>query len=137
MEPFMKDMQVFPGMPEVIRKLHAEGHELFIVSSNSARNIRVFLKHHNIHKEFFQIYGGVFIFGKAATLRKLMKEHSIELDNAVYVGDELRDMQASESLKMRVVGVTWGFARPGVLQATKPMAIAETPDELLRILEEI
>ncbi|HEX7633000.1 MAG TPA: HAD hydrolase-like protein [Candidatus Saccharimonadales bacterium] len=137
MEPFMKDMRAFKGMPEVIRKLHAEGHELFIVSSNSAKNVGVFLKRHNIHKEFFQIYGGVFIFGKAATLRKLLKDHSIELKNAVYVGDELRDMQAAESLKMRAVGVLWGFARPGVLESTKPFAVAATPDDLLRVLEEI
>jgi phosphoglycolate phosphatase len=33
MHDAMKSVKPFDGMPEVIRKLHAEGHELFVVSS--------------------------------------------------------------------------------------------------------
>src|SRR5947209_2546445 len=45
----------FAGMPEVIEKVHAEGHELFMLSSNSVRNVRQFLRHHNLYKYFLEI----------------------------------------------------------------------------------
>lgn len=132
----MKHVEPFEGMPEVIRKLHAEGHELFMLSSNTVRNIHVFLHDHELHEYFLEVYGGIGLFGKAPSLRRLLKDQRIEVENAVYIGDELRDVQAAKSIGIRVIAVTWGFARPSALKATKPTAVAKDPQELLRILEE-
>jgi HAD superfamily hydrolase (TIGR01549 family) len=137
MEPYLKDLKPFQGMPELIEKLHAEGHELFIISSNTVRNMRIFLRHHKLQESFLEIYGGIVVFGKAPALRKLLKEQNIEKGNAIYIGDELRDVQSAQSLKLRVVAVTWGFARPESLRALKPTAVADTPAELMSILENI
>src|SRR4051812_17898965 len=63
-------LKPFEGMPDLIRKLHAEGHELFLLSSNSLRNVRKFLHHHNLHKYFLEVYGGVGLFDKAPALRR-------------------------------------------------------------------
>lgn len=133
----MNKMQPFPGMPELIRKLHAEGHELFIVSSNSVNNIHKFLHHHNLHTYFLEVYGGISIFGKAPALRKLFKEQSIETKDAVYIGDELRDIQASQAVNLRVVAVTWGFAEKNDLINLNPTALVDSPAELMTFLEEV
>ena len=45
MNQAMGQVKPFDGMPEVIRKLHAEGHELFIVTNNTVPNIHKFLHH--------------------------------------------------------------------------------------------
>lgn len=127
----------FDGMPEVIRKLHAEGHELFILSHNTVNNIHTFLHHYKLHTYFLEVYGGVRLFGKSAVLRRLLKEQSIEKENALYIGDELRDVQAAQSIKLRVIAVTWGFARPADLEARAPTALANEPTDLIRILEEL
>lgn len=137
MQTKMKRVQPFEGMPAVIKKLHAEGHELFMVSSNTVRNLHAFLHDHQLHTYFLEIYGGVGLFSKAPTLRRLLKEQKLEKKDAVYVGDETRDVQAAQSVDMRVVAVTWGFAQPTKLKALKPTAVANNPDELLRVLEEI
>jgi phosphoglycolate phosphatase len=130
-------MKPFAGMSEVIKKLHAEGHELFIVSSNSVRNIRVFLKHHHLQEYFVEIYGGVEIFGKATMFHKLLRDNNLKIDQTISVGDETRDMEAAHSIGMRAVGVTWGFARETDLAGMKPIAIAQQPKQLLSFLEEI
>lgn len=127
----------FDGMPEVIKKLHAEGHELFILSHNTVANVHTFLRHYKLHTYFLEIYGGVGLFGKAPALRRLLKEQKLKKENALYVGDELRDVQAAQSINMRVIAVTWGFARSADLEALEPTALAEHPDGLLRILEEL
>jgi phosphoglycolate phosphatase len=127
----------FDGMPEVIRKLHAEGHELFIVSSNNLANVRAFLHRYDLHEYFLEIYGGVGLFGKAPALRRLLKEHSLELADSMYIGDEVRDAEAAQSIRMRIISVLWGFARHADLRALHPTAVAETPDDIIRIIEEL
>ena len=137
MEVTMNKMQPFAGMPELIRKVHAEGHELFIVSSNSVKNIHKFLHHHHLHTYFLEVYGGVSIFGKAPALRQLFKEQNIEAKDAIYVGDELRDIQACKSVGLRIVAVSWGFANKQELENLKPTAIVDSPNDLMSYLEEI
>jgi phosphoglycolate phosphatase len=133
----MSHLDAFDGMPELVRKLHNEGHELFILSTNSTRNVRRFIHAQKIHKYFLQIYGGVGMFGKAPALRQLLRDQNIETDNAVYVGDEMRDIEAAQSIGLRGIAVTWGFASRSNLASTKPMAMADTPDELMSLLQEI
>jgi phosphoglycolate phosphatase len=137
MKGVIKRLQPFSGITTVIEKLHAEGHELFIVSSNSVQNVKTFLHHHGLHTYFLEIYGGVGLFGKAPALRKLLRDQHLESKNAVYIGDELRDVQAAQSIKLPIIAVTWGFARPADLEALKPTALATTPSELVQLLEEL
>ena len=137
MGPSMRQIKPFVGMPEIIQKLHAEGHELFIVSTNTVRNVRTFLHHRDLHKYFLEIYGGVGLFSKAPALRKLLRANSILMSDAIYVGDELRDVEAAQSLGLRVIAVSWGFSRFSDLESHNPSALAESPEQLLKLLEEI
>lgn len=133
----VKYVKPFEGIADTIEKLHAEGHELFIVSSNTVKNIHEFLHSHDLHTYFLEVYGGAGLFGKAPALRKLLKEQQLDRKDAMYVGDELRDVQAARHIDLRVIAVTWGFARPADLEALKPTALAKDPADLMRILEEL
>ena len=137
MHKTIRTLRSFKGMPELIRKLHAEGHELFVLSSNSRRNVNHFLHAHKIRRYFVEVYGGVGMFSKASALRHLFKEQNLDIARAVYVGDELRDVQAAKSIGLKAIAVTWGFANLEDLKAAQPAGMASTPDELMRILEEI
>jgi len=128
-------IEPFSGVDDILQKLHSEGHELFIVSSNSLVTIRKFLHKHHLHTYFPEIYGGVGIFGKAPVLRRVLNEQHLERGNTIYVGDETRDIMAAQSIDLQVIAVTWGFANPEALRALKPTAIAETPADLMSILE--
>ena len=130
-------LEPFKGMPELIRKLHAEGHELFIVSSNSVYNVHSFLHRHKLHTNFLEIYGGISIFGKAPALRHLMKDQNLDKKDCVYIGDELRDIEASQAVGIKVIAVTWGFAKTTDITRLKPTKIVKTPQELLEVLEEV
>ena len=133
----IEHIQPFTGMPEVIHKLHAEGHELFILSSNNVHNVRTFLKRHGLRTYFLEIYGGVGLFGKAPALRRLIKEHQLDLRACLYIGDELRDVEAAQSLKLRVIAVSWGFAKLSDLQDARPTKLATEPAELLALIEDL
>jgi phosphoglycolate phosphatase len=133
----IKHLHPFEGMPEVIAKLHAEGHELFILSTNSISNIHQFLHQHKLHTYFLEIYGGVGMFGKAPALRRLLREQNIDVADAFYIGDELGDVQAAHSIGLHVIAVTWGFARRRTLEAADTIGLADDPVDIIRILEEL
>lgn len=137
MHRVISKVKPFEDMPETLKKLHAEGHELFILSHNTVANIHAFLHHYELHTYFLETYGGVGLFGKSSVLRRLLKEQNLEKEDALYIGDELRDVQAAQSIKLRVIAVTWGFARPADLEALEPTALAAEPADLIRIMEEL
>jgi phosphoglycolate phosphatase len=137
MHKVINKVKPFEGMQDVIEKLHAEGHELFIVSHNTVGNIHAFLHHYELHKYFLEIYGGAGLFGKARYLKNLLKEQNLEVADAFYIGDEVRDVKAAKRANIRVIAVTWGFAKPADLEAMQPTALAEKPADIIRILEEL
>lgn len=57
-----------------------------------------------------------------------------EIANSVYIGDTTHDMQAGNGGGARSIGVTWGAATVERLLAENPVAIANTPQELRRLL---
>lgn len=132
-----KLLQPYEDMAELIRQLHEEGHQLYLLSSNNSRNIRIFLEAHELDSYFIKIYGSIGMFSKAPALRRLLKKHNIETTDAVYVGDEMRDLVAAQSIGLRAISVTWGFARRGELGALKPTALVDTPAELAVALKKI
>ena len=137
MKQAIKHIDAFAGMTELVQKLHAEGHELFVLSTNSPTNINNFLKNKKINDYFLEVYGGVGVFSKASALKQLLKEQNLDIKQAVYVGDEVRDVEAAQSIGLRAIAVTWGFARRDSLVKLGPAALADTPAQLTSILEEL
>ncbi len=133
----LKEIAPFKGMPGVIEKLNAEGHELFIMSSNSKRNIKKFLKQHHLSTYFVDIKGGVGVFGKPRALRRLLRGNSLDIAASFYIGDETRDVEAAQAVGTRSIAVLWGFARGEALVNHQPSATAAQPDDIIKILEEI
>lgn len=137
MNPAMRRIEPFEGMPEVVRALHKDGHQLFILSTNTVRNIRKFLRHYELEGYFEEVYGGVGMFGKAPALRRLLREQQVEIRKAVYVGDELRDAMAARSIGLRIVAVSWGFARLTDLKAQGALGLAKKPADILRLIAKL
>lgn len=137
MSPAMKNIEPFDGMPDVLRELQAGHHKLFILSTNTTRNINKFLRRHGLERRFVHVYGGVGMFGKAPALRRLLREQHIETRKAIYVGDELRDVQAARSLGLRVIAVAWGFARSTDLKAQGAAGLAKKPADIARLIKKL
>lgn len=133
MSPAMKNVEPFGGMTDVIKELRSKRHRLFILSTNTTRNINKFLRHHGLEKHFVHVYGGVGMFGKAPALRRLLREQHIESLKAIYIGDETRDVMAAKSLGVHAIAVTWGFAREADLKAEGADGVAKRPRDLIRL----
>lgn len=128
-------VDIFPGMSELIRKLHEEGHTLYVVSSNSVRNIRPFLKRYGLNKQFKHLYGNAGLLGKGRLLKLVAKRNHLHLDETIYIGDEVRDIEAAKKAGMRIISVTWGYNTEAVLRDHLPDFIAVKPTDILTAIK--
>ena len=130
------ELQAFPGLPEVLAALHERGHVMYILSSNSAENINVFLRQQGMAAYFSAIYGNVGLFSKARTMRKVIRTNRIEKADCIYIGDEARDVHAAVRVGMACIAVSWGYNTPLALRTAGADEVAATPQDLLRLLED-
>ncbi len=133
---FIGSAEPFPGIEEMIRSLKAQGYVLSIVSSNTSRNINSFLAAHDLEL-FDHICCTSSLFGKHRTIKQALKELGIKSSQAVYVGDELRDINACKKVPIRIIAVSWGYDHLSLLQQGEPDLVAHTPAEIESLLGEL
>jgi phosphoglycolate phosphatase len=126
-------MQLFKGLAEVLNTLKNKGFVLCIVTSNGRDNVEQIIKRNKI--DIFQyIYSDSSMFGKDAVLRKFMKQHGVAKEDILYIGDEIRDIQACQKVGIKVAAVTWGFNSKEGLVKYHPDFLIDKPVELLKII---
>ncbi len=133
---FIGSAEPFPGIEELIHNLKAQGLVLSIVSSNTAKNIKSFLEAHNLEL-FDHLLCTSSLFGKHRTINQALRELGIASVEAVYIGDELRDITACKKVPIRIIAVSWGYDHLSLLQEGKPDFLAHTPSEITQILTEL
>ncbi len=123
----------FPEIPEVIIELKASTQHLGILTSNSAENVERFLKSHDMeHFEF--VSSAKKLLGKAKYLKAILKTFSLKHDEVLYVGDEIRDIEAAHAVEIPVAAVTWGFNAAEALEGAMPDFLINSPRELFDIV---
>ena len=132
----MGKLTLMPGMKETLEQLHEEGYVLGILTSNSKENVEEFLERNKL-EVFDFIYSSGSIFGKAGKMRKLLLAHGLSPDDIVYVGDEIRDIEAARKSGVRIISVTWGFNSEKSLRAQNPDFVVSKPKELVTVLEKL
>lgn len=129
----MKDIRAFQYLPQVIRQLHAQGVPMYILSTNSQANIELFLKTNKMDGCFTRIYGDIGLRAKSSALKKIMRKEKLKRGDCVYIGDEVRDIEAAHKAKVTSVGVTWGFNNAQAIKNAAPDIIVNKPKDLLKI----
>jgi phosphoglycolate phosphatase len=122
-------IRLFDGIDAVLRQLHERGGQLGIVSSNSEANVRTVLGPATA-KLFRHYECGISLLGKASKLRRATKLAGIPIENALYVGDEIRDFEAAEKIGMPFGAVGWGMATVSAFEKRGPCAIFRTLSEM-------
>lgn len=128
----MNEIKPYDGMIELLNDLSKE-YKLFIVSSNSASNIKVFTKQYQLNV-FEKVYGRAKYLKKEKILKRLLKKYEFNNDEVIYIGDETRDVVSCKRMEMKVVSVTWGFDSETKLANEKPTYIAHDMEMLRKYL---
>lgn len=120
------------SIPAVLEELRPLLSAIGIISSNSKKNIKIFLKSHSFAPMDFVVSSP--IFTKADKIRRAVRKFRLEAETSLYIGDELRDIHAARAAGLRIAAVTWGFNSPSALETAKPDYMIDDFSELLEIV---
>jgi len=120
---------LFDGVDGLLRTLSDRGATLALVTSNSYENVARILGPENAGL-FRHVECGASLFGKRARFRKVLQRSGIPRDEALCVGDEIRDLEAARSAGIPFGAVTWGYTREDSLRALAPAEVFTTLDEI-------
>jgi phosphoglycolate phosphatase len=130
-----ENLPLQPGIADMLATLHANGIRLGILSSNREDNIRACLKTHGVEHYFEFILGYPKLFGKARALRRILKAEKIPREEVIYIGDELRDIEAARKARIACAAVSWGWHVPEMLEEAMPVAMLRSPTDLVVMIE--
>jgi phosphoglycolate phosphatase len=117
------------GIPMVLKSLYEKGIKMHIASSSSDEIIKEFIKNNKI--DYFDLIKGSNGFlGKKRIIGEILNEGKILPENAIYIGDEIRDIESAKKAGIKVASVTWGFNNKNSLEKYEPDYLLEKPEEL-------
>ena len=129
------EMSLFPGVKELVLDLKRWGIRLGILTSNSRENVKKFLQAQNLDVFDF-IHAEQNFFGKNWALLHLLKKFNLKKEEVIYVGDEVRDIEACQKVNIAVIAVSWGFHRRKLLEDKLPTYLVDSPDEIRAIVSD-
>ena len=125
----MNEVEPQKDIIKLIKILKAKGYSLGILSSNSKSNIKIFLKNYELSQCFNFIVTSKNIFSKHRAMNRIIQKQEF-----IYVGDEIRDIQASKRVDVVSIAVTWGFNKKDALEKQNPDYIIDRPFQILDII---
>ena len=128
------ELNVLSESPVLIKKLNEAGYELGILTSNSYKTVTAFLKKYELDSYFSFLRTDVSLFGKKKALAKSKK---ILNKKIIYIGDELRDIEACRKNEIPIVSIPWGLNSFESLEEHNPGLVAKTADEAFALIQKL
>ncbi|MDX6592139.1 MAG: pyrophosphatase PpaX [Gaiellales bacterium] len=128
-------LRVFPGVPEMLERLHASGARLGVVTAKIRPTLELGFEHARLDTSLFDV-----IVAKEDTeshkpepepLLLALRLLGAEPADAIYVGDSPFDIQAAHAAGVAAAAAAWGeiFSRD-VLVAERPHRVFDSPAEV-------
>jgi phosphoglycolate phosphatase len=127
-------LKLFPGLPAALAAVHAGGVRLGVLSSNREDNIRRCLRANGAEEFFSFVVGYPKLFGKGKALRRILRAERLDRSALLYVGDEVRDVEAARKAGVAVAAVTWGFHAESILRDARPDHVVTEPGQLAELV---
>ena len=128
----------YPGIRELLQKLKADGHTLYVATSKPETTSVEILEHFDL-AQYFDIICGASMEGsrnsKAAVIAYLLSQ-SGRAENIVMVGDTAFDVIGAKAHGIPTIGVSWGYGEIADMEAAGAVAIAHDMDSLYNLLSD-
>ena len=127
----------YPGIPELLETLKAQGHKLFVATSKPEPMAVEILEHFDLARYFDRICGASMDTSrssKEAVIAYLLEQNG-SAENMVMVGDTKYDVIGAKAHGIPTIGVSWGYGEIDEMLEAGAAAIAHTTQELLELLQ--
>ena len=124
----------FPGIRELLEAVRAAGKKTAIATSKPQALAELLLQRAGLRDLFDVVVGsggGVNNDAKWQIVTQAMELCGSKPEDCVLVGDTKYDVEGAKKCGIPCIGVRWGYAAEGELEAAGTAAIVETPGEVL------
>ena len=122
-----KDVSIFPGVPEALRRLKSRGFKLIVITNQSGigRGLMTVEQYRAVETEVLRQLHGLIeaiyfcpdVPGQHSSCRKpvpgmilqAMREHGIDLSRSFFIGDKEIDVECGRNAGVRTIRVQTGF----------------------------
>jgi phosphoglycolate phosphatase len=130
----MYESTAFAGVRDLLVELRSDGRRLAVATSKPEHFAVPIVEHLGL-TDFFETVGGDDLDGTRRTKSLVIGNVLARLgnpapDHVVMVGDRSHDVNGAREHGMAAIGVRWGYALAGELEAARPVAICTTPAEV-------
>ena len=129
----------FPGIRELLEALRAAGKKVAVATSKPQPLAELLLERARLRELFDVVVGsgaGVNNDAKWQIVTRAMELCGAKPENCVLVGDTKYDVEGARKCGIPCIGVRWGYAAEGELEAAGALTVAETAGEIDIILKE-
>ena len=126
----------YPGVEEMLKKLKADGHKLYVATSKPEVTSIEILDHFGL-SSYFEIIAGALTDGtrhsKSQVIAHLLSQIVCD-ETPTMVGDTAFDVLGAAEHGIATIGVDWGYGETTDMVKAGAKAIAYTMDELYDLL---
>ena len=112
-------------------------YKIAIVSSTDSYLINDFLVKENLRNYFSDILGTDVNKSKVIKINSLLKKYNVLSKDVVFITDSLGDILEGNACGVKSIGVTWGIHAKENLEKGNPIAIIDSPLDLLEEIKNV
>lgn len=128
----------YPGIETLLQKLKDQGHRLFVATSKPEHMSIAILEHFSLAGYFEKICGSAMdgVRDKKSEVIAYLLDAIGGTHEAVMVGDTVFDVLGAAEHNIPTIGVSWGYGQVLQMRNAGAIAIADTMDELFKLLNQ-
>ncbi len=131
--------KAYEGIVELLKELKSNGVKISVVSNKADFAVKI------LAEKYFSglldcAYGereGIKRKPSPDSVYAVIKETQSDMKSTVYVGDSEVDIETAKNSGIPCIAVTWGFRDKMLLQSLNPDYVADTPKQILEIINEV
>jgi phosphoglycolate phosphatase len=126
----------YPGIRETLQTLKEQGHRLFVATSKPEVLANEVLNHFDLSKYFEQIAGATLDGSRShkADVITYLLGLTGDVGQTLMVGDTAFDVLGAAEHGIPTIGVSWGYGKVADMEKAGAIAIANTMDELVELI---
>lgn len=132
--------RLFDGMPELLAWLEANGIRWGVISNKLEYLVHRLVQQLGLGHRVALAYGGD-TAPRAKPwpdpLKMALQETGLTARQCVYIGDDLRDIQAAHAVDMPAVAAAYGYGNPNEIPQWKADHVVTSPQEFLAMLKRL
>ena len=126
----------YKGIVEMLAALKAQGHKLYIATSKPEPQAKDILEHFDLMKYFDLVAGASSDESRACKedVIAYLKSMTGEVAQPIMIGDTVYDVKGAAVHGIPAIGVSWGYGNVDDMIAAGALAIANTPEHLMELI---